>query len=289
MVHVGMVSGFLAYGWLVLAGAGTADSAGRLERQTIDFAPGETLELRTNKGTIQLIPTETGGLAIEARIQAPRSIRDLDYAREIVDRARVVVERTETGVRIKSEQRDVDTPEGTSEEKREPNLRTVPEVHYVIRAPRELKLDLSDHKSSFAAEGFRGDFRLRSHKGSIALNAFHGRVDLETHQGIAELHGFRGSLTLKTHQGEATVEAREIDGDSSLETYKGTVRLEIPATQEANIRTHIAAYGELESEFPIDFGEGVESVLGRGGPTIRLKTPRGKISLARFEDDGSVR
>ncbi|MFB3126427.1 MAG: DUF4097 domain-containing protein, partial [Candidatus Acidiferrales bacterium] len=186
--------------------------------------------------------------------------------------------------------------------------KTLPYVHYQIKAPRNLSIRLEDHKSDIDISGFDGDLDLDTHKGTVKLADLTGEIRLDTHKGRVEasglsgdirlnthrgrmrLAGLRGRVRVETHRGEISIDALEIDGSSRLETHRGHIVLSLPESQGFDVRGEIGRRADFDSDFDITlrtFGrrdrnrDRIEGTINGGGPEIYINTYRGEIRLRR--------
>ncbi|MFB3154312.1 MAG: DUF4097 domain-containing protein, partial [Candidatus Acidiferrales bacterium] len=232
-----------------------------------------------------------------------------EYAQRSVEATEIEVRSNGRSLSIRSDYEDVPCREDVDRGWRFGNCsKTLPYVHYQIKAPRNLSIRLEDHKSDIDISGFDGDLDLDTHKGTVKLADLTGEIRLDTHKGRVEasglsgdirlnthrgrmrLAGLRGRVRVETHRGEISIDALEIDGSSRLETHRGHIVLSLPESQGFDVRGEIGRRADFDSDFDITlraFGrrdrnrDRIEGTINGGGPEIYINTYRGEIRLRR--------
>ena len=120
----------------------------KIVEETATLEHGGRLTLEVSRGSVQLTSWEQPRVEIRARIEPPRGV-DASYAQRAVDGTTINVTGTDRSVRIKADYRGV--PRRWWFDRRRP------QVHYEIRAPRQLDLTLDIDRSDGTVEGFVGD------------------------------------------------------------------------------------------------------------------------------------
>jgi hypothetical protein len=246
--------------------AEAADLGARDFQYTVELQSGGRLSMDTFKGSIRLTAWDRDELDIVARIEAdPQASQE--YAVESVAATEIDVRGSGRSVSIVS---DYDRVPARSEGWfGQTQTKILPYVHYEIRAPRELRFELDDHKSTVELDGFKGDFRIDTHKGRVSLQQIEGRIRVDTHKGDVE------------------VDALALDGRSRFETHKGSVRIFLPAAQGVDLRVDAGRRGrvrthgfqlELTSD-PDERDRTYQLRLNGGGPRLELSTYKGEIEL----------
>lgn len=278
-----ILTGLLLVVVLALPMAGLAQNTVKDFKQTVDLNAGGRLTLKTFKGSIKLTSWDRNQVEIVARIEPGDDVSE-GYAEESVAATRIDISGSGSSVRIESDYADVPCTRGfrffginTGCSK------TLPFVHYVIRAPRQLDIRVDDHKSEIFLEQFRGAIEVDTHKGFVEAEDLTGALRLRTHKGRARLDGIRGRLDIETHKGEVRIVADEIDGRSRMETHKGTISLTLPASQGLDIRAQLGRRADFHSDFALTskaFGRGrIEGSINGGGPLLTIESYKGEIRL----------
>ena len=142
-------------------------------------------------------------------------------------------------------------------------------VSYKIYAPRRVDLDIEAANGGIAVEGIYGRMNLRSVNGPIAVRDVGGDVRGRTANGPVTAH-LSGS--------------RWKGAGLDLETSNGPVQLSVPKGFSAELETG-TQNGPMQVGFPVSMQEGsngrISTVLGSGGPPVRVVTTNGPAVLAR--------
>ena len=285
-------------------------------RQDVEFQRGGSLTLNVGRGSVNLSSWGETEIRINALIQSPEEV-DPDYARKIVEAARVGLEGDLRSLTIRSVYDDVPF----REEGGGPGTRILPHIHYRIQAPSRLNLQVNASRTCIDISGFegrisvqarRGDHQIRNLHGHIGLQVSRGKliasdlngrvnitgkrssisargisgpVRLDISRGKAGLSGIRGSLNAKSNRAQLKVSEIEMDGDSRVENYRGTIQITIPDSLGLSIRTDLGRRGHLNSDFEITMseitGRNFVGSLNGGGHELYLKTDRGTIVLKK--------
>ena len=272
----------LAGATVLLSSAVLAQSTHRKEfKRTVAFEPEGYLTLETYKGSIRLSSWEQNQVEITAEIE-PAEDTSEEYARRSVEATQVDVWGSGRSLRVRSDY------DGVPCEERFPwpgCSKTLPYVHYVIRAPRKLSLRIKDHKSEIDVTDLEGRLELETYKGTLRAQGLAGDVRLESYKGIVKALDLRGRVRAETYKGEMTLEARTLDGPSRLETYKGAIELRVAATQPLTVRGEIGRRADFVSDFEMAMralgGERLEGHINGGGPELEVNSHRGTIRLRR--------
>ncbi len=271
--------------WLATAGVALGFQQKEFN-QTVPFNSGDTLNLKTFKGSIHLSVWDRPELSVYARITPPEG-EDADYAARVVEATEVDVRRSGGGVSVESNYDKV--PARHSWGRWFGESKNLAFVHYEIKAPKSLKLNLDDYKSDIEIYGFSGRFDVETYKGELKASDLTGRFRLETYKGRADVSGLSGSLDVDTFKGEVSLQAVHIDEDSRLQTYKGNIVLAIPANQGLEVDSDMGRRASFECDFAnaaveksSRSKERSRRVVNSGGPRLSISSHKGEIRLKRW-------
>ena len=131
------------------------------------------------------------------------------------------------------------------------------------------------------------DIRAEAENGGISIREVRGTMNVETVNGGLELFKVAGDVRATTVNGGLTVtlDGKKWDGKGlSAETTNGGVRVTFPDGYAAHLRAG-TTNGGFSVDFPVTiqgrFGKTLDTDLNGGGPTIRIETTNGGISLRR--------
>ncbi len=234
---------------------------------------------------------------VEIRARIERSPRvDDDYARRAVEGTTIQVEGSGRSVRIWSDYSGVPCRglfRGGG--------RSVPRVHYEIRAPRQLDLDLDIDRSDATLQGFEGrlvmDFNrsdldardlagtitLDLDRGALRASGLTGSITLDLDRGPrADLDGVRGSLHLDIDRTNVTMRNVRIDDDSHVKIDRGDLDIELERDQALTIDVDLSRRADFSSELPVTMlrtGRRFHGTINGGGPQLRIDADRSDIRL----------
>jgi hypothetical protein len=248
---------------LALAGALAAAAAlgqdTREIRKTLPLDAEGTLSVETYKGSITVAGASGSEASIEARIVPDGTDR------ESLRRAQ------ETDVRIEGGGKSISvkTEDHSGEHARSwfGENGSAPMVHYTIRMPQTARLRVEDYKSATRIGGLDSDLRLNTYKGTV------------------EVAGQKGAVDLETYKGEVTIAFATLSKPIRLQTYKGDIRLRIPAASGFEVDADAGRKGDFETEFELSSRAGrhgrVHGTANGGGATISFETDKGSLRLEK--------
>ncbi len=149
---------------LMLAAAAPAGAQGDSYEKTVALEPGGNLSINSAGGSVLLLAWDRPQVEIRARIEAPANA-DGDYARDIVEATRIDVRETAGEVSIGSDFGEVER-RGFFDRRR-----SLPDVHYEIRPPRELNLDIQLARGAgTTVRGFEGRIAMSVDRSDLNLS-----------------------------------------------------------------------------------------------------------------------
>ena len=266
----------------------------RTFEDTLTLEPGGSLSLDTTRGSVRLTSWDRPTVEIRARIERPPRVDDA-YARRAVEGPTIEVEGGGRSVRIRSDY------SGVPRRGLFGGSRSLPRVHYEIRAPRQLDLDLDIDRSDTTLQGFdgrlvldfdRSDLDLRDLAGTIALDLDRGELqasgltgsislDLDRGQRVV-LDGVRGSLNLDIDRTNVTMRDVRIDDDSRVEIDRGDLDVELAGDQALTIEANLSRRANFSSDLPVTMqrtGRAFHGTINGGGPELRIEADRSDIRL----------
>lgn len=249
--------------------------------QTVDLAAGGRFRLEGSKGDIEVIAWDQPRVEVKARIEAPRDV-SADYARRAVEATTVDVRVSDGSVSIRSNYDDVPYRErswgGQS--------RSVPFVHYQIRAPQQIDMRVEADRGDTHIEGFDGTIDLETDRGTLEAAQLSGDVRIEVDRGDrSRLSSIHGSLDLEADRTDVTIRDLRLDGDSRLDVDRGDIELEVPPTQAISLYADMSRRANFESDFDITLrrrsSRVLEGTINGGGPELMIDADRSTIRLRR--------
>lgn len=249
-------------------------------RKNVEFAPGGDLRFNTDKGSVRLRSWDQNQVEIYARIEPPERA-DADYGRRAVEAARIEVLGDARSLTIRSNFDDVPEKWGDGG-----HSRSIPDIHYEIRVPRNLNLDLNADRCKVEVQGVAGRIRIETDRTPLTASDLSGDVRIKMDRGKATITGFQGKLDLDTDRTDSELQAIRIDGDSRLNIGRGECEMRIPDSQGLTLNARLGRREHLYNDFGITVnklrdGNDIEGVINGGGPMLRIQGDRGTIRLKR--------
>ena len=174
----------------------------------------------------------------------------------------------------------------------------------VVSVPRSSNIQAHSHDGSITLERLAGRIDLRSGDGSIRARDVSGEITAHTGDGSMRFDGVDGVLDAQSGDGSVVVDGaldglRVRTGDGSVSIYAteaarsrdwevttgdGSVILEVPEGFGGELEAHTGD-GRIRVEgLSVSTGEDrrrrdVRGTIGAGGPSVRLRTGDGSISV----------
>ena len=197
-----------------------------------------------------------------------------------MEATRIEVSAGGQSVRIETDYSDVPY----REDRWNDNSRSIPFVHYEIRAPRQIRLVVESDRGLATIRGFEGDLDIEVDRGDANLSDLSGRITVEIDRGDhSRFSDISGSLDLEFDRTDVTMRNITIDGDSLIEIDRGEIEITLPADQALTIVTDLSRRSEFESDFPITMesmdGRDFRGTINGGGPELSIESDRGRVRL----------
>ena len=242
---------------LTLAGALAAADSKDVHR-TLPLDSTGRLVIETYKGSIRVSTWDRNEVDVAVRIE-----EDWGWFPDSIRHADLEVDARQREVRLKSDYHAHPFSFSGSQ----------PLFHYTIRMPRSAELRIKDYKSESEIEGLSGDLEVNTYKGSLRAR------DLA------------GALTLNTYKGEVLAEFSKFDKRSQVDTYKGTIELNLPRAAKFDLRADLGHRAGLNSDFTRSASvrtsrvgrrpsnSFLDGAVNGGGPELRLKSHKGTFRV----------
>jgi hypothetical protein len=248
--------------------------------KTVPVPPGGSLGVEASKGSVKLSSWDRNEVEIRARIVAD-SFLNTDYGQRSVEATSVDVTTIGNAVRVRSNYDKVPSEHGWFGG----DSRTIPEIHYEIRAPRRLDLRLDIDRSNTTVTGFEGRLDLELDRSELAAKDLAGSIRLEIDRGDRSvLDDLRGSLRLEADRTRLEVGFTKLDDRSTLRIDRGELRVDVPGDQGLSIDGDISRRASLiNSGIPVQIdrdGTGrFTAELNGGGPRLTIYSERAAVRL----------
>lgn len=183
-------------------------------------------------------------------------------------------------------------------------------VHFLIRAPRDARLDLEASHGPIGVRDLDGAIRARNQNGPLSFRRCSGTIDAETENGpisLAEtsgevsaraingpisMSGASGRLRLEAQNGplSITLSGDRWDGDLDGRTVNGPLTLRLPDNYRSGVRVDISGGGPVNCREEAcraarkSWDEGRKTIeFGEGDPAVRLSVANGPVSIRSSE------
>lgn len=247
--------------------------------QAVEFEPGNNLSIKTDKGSVRLTSWAQNLVDIVARVEPPDNVSP-DYARAAVEATKIDVSRSGRSVTIRSNFTDVPYKDPIE------RSRTIPHVHYEIRAPRSLNLDLDVDRCKVELQGIEGRVALNTDRTTVKATDLVGDINLQIDRGEGTFSRVGGTFHIEADRTNLELQAIRIEGDSRFDVDRGEMKLKVPESQGLTIVTDISRRGTFDSDFAMSSTQmrrdrNFEGTVNGGGPRLSFRSDRGKIRLIR--------
>lgn len=262
------VLGSLALATLLPATA--ADPRSDTIQRTFEVAPGGTLILEADRGSLTLEggATDTMEVVVDRRVTRGRD----DQAADLLRRHQVTFSQDGAIVRVESDL------EGESTWRwRAPQL----EIDIRVRLPREFNVEARTAGGSVTASNLRGQLDLRTSGGSLRLESLGGTVKARTSGGSIRADALDGNVNLHTSGGSIHVEGAT--GERlQVTTSGGSIHLD-RVTVPADAKTSGGSITIRESRAPLTAntsGGAINASLDTApAADVSLRSSAGSITL----------
>lgn len=150
------------------------------------------------------------------------------------------------------------------------------------------KLELRSGDGSVTGTGLEGEVAAHTGDGSVALEGVKGRVDVDTGDGSVRIAG--APTALKAHTGDGSValtleSGTAINENWEITTGDGGVSVQLPGTVNAELDASTGDgtidAGDFGLRTDSDSKHELRGRLGTGGPTLRVRTGDGGITIVK--------
>jgi hypothetical protein len=163
------------------------------------------------------------------------------------------------------------------------------EVDLDIKVPHRIDVQLDGYKPDIQIKSTQGSISIHSYKAPMLLDSTAGAIRIETYKDLIRLRdvSIDGDLVIESMKAETEITARSIGHNVDIQTEKGTISLSVPASANFNLDYDGGRRASFFTDFPsisqAGFsGHNLKGTVNRGGPTVRLRTEKGSVSLHKL-------
>jgi len=244
-------------------------------RKTVDFQSGGQLTIKTDLGSVKLTSWDQNQIEVYAHIE-PQKDTSPEYAARSVEAAKIEITGDARSLTIRSDFEAI--PE-------EHFGRRLPNIHYEIRAPRQLNLNLNADRCKVEVAGFAGKIKIDTDRTTVGASDLAGDIEVRMDRGKATLQGLQGKLFVQTDRTESKIEAIRIEGDSQLNIDRGECELRVPDGQGFALKARNGRRETFQTDFAVATNtfdkERIEGTINGGGPQLVVNSDRGTVRLKR--------
>jgi DUF4097 and DUF4098 domain-containing protein YvlB len=242
----------------------------RTVNQQAPCAPGSTLDVATESGSVTITGTDSNECRVTAQIVAHAPTAE--EAQELAEQTEITLDAADNTLKIRAAKPHLSANRSIG-------------VSYEITAPRRLNVLCQSDFGSLSAIGLQGNIKGKTSSGSIKAEQINGPVDLDTSFGSIDCKNIAGpTVLLRSSSGSITAtdlkgEAKAVTsfGSITCNTFSGTT-LDLKtdsgriAIADATCRTCLAvtSYGALACHRV-------------KGDTVKLRSGSGSLDLAAVD------
>jgi hypothetical protein len=251
-------------------------------KKTVAVDNGADFRLETDKGSVKLTSWDSNQVEIVARIDPPENESD-DYQRRAVEAARIEVIGGGRTLTVRSNFDAVPSRDGAFIGMG--NSKNLPNIHYEIRAPRNLNIDVQIDRSKLEVQGFKGRVNLEADRSPVTASDIEGDLRLNIDRGKATLSNLRGGFEIDADRTDGQIQFANLNSDSKIEIDRGEIDLHLTESQGLNVKTDFSKRTHFNSDFSIATSTpnklNFEGTINGGGPRLMIHSDRGTINLKR--------
>ncbi len=258
---------------LMLSGCVTtrAQDADRTFERSVALEPGGRLTLSTTRGSVRLTSWDQPTVDVRARIEPPTNVT-ADYAQRAMAGVAIEVSGGGGAVDIRTDFSRVPYEFFFG--------RSLPHVHYEVRAPRHLNLDLDVARSDVTVSGFDGRLALDLSRGNLQASDLAGHLALGlSREDDVQVDGMKGTLDLRLSRSDARLSDVQMTGNSRVEVSRGSVDVAWDRAQALTVDGDLSR-SDISSDLPMAVerhGATFHATMNGGGPTLRVSASRSAL------------
>ena len=257
----------------------TAAAQSKDFNKTVELEQGGSLSLSTDKGSVRLTSWSQNQVEIVARIDPPEEVSQ-DYARRAIEGVVIEVIGGGRSLTIRSNFEGVPYRDDFGS-----RSRSLPNVHYEIRAPRSLKLNVEIDRSKVDLNGFEGSIEINADRTPVTAADIAGDIRLRIDRGELTLSKVRGALNIDADRTDMNLQGVRFEGDSRFDMDRGELDIKLAENQGLSIQTDLSRRGDFTTDLQISMqnmrGKNFDGTINGGGPRVVFRTDRGRIRLRR--------
>jgi DUF4097 and DUF4098 domain-containing protein YvlB len=257
---------------LQIGGINQAQSNRTVTRQA-PCAPGSTLDVATQSGSITISGTDSNECSVTARIVAYAPTEE--EAQELAEQTEIKLDSADNTLKIRADKPHLSTNRSIA-------------ISYEITAPRRLNvLCLSDF-GSLSTTSLQGNIKGKTGSGSIKAGQIDGPVDLDTSFGSIDCKNIAGPTVL-LHSNSGSITAADLKGEAKMVTSFGSITCNTFAGTTLDLKTDSGRIDISDAACRTCLAVTSYGSLACNrvkGDTVKLRSGSGGLDLAAIEAPG---
>jgi hypothetical protein len=245
--------------------------------RTVQVGSGASLDLVSRKGSVRLVAWDRDQVEIRARIEADNSALGSDFARRSVDAATIEVDSAGNHVSIRPNYGSVPSNWLLG--------RSIPNIHFEIRAPRRLEVRLEVDRSETLLRGFQGSISLVSDRSEVEASDLTGRVRARMDRsGESRFSDIRGSIDVVADRTNLRIVFVRLDEGSRIHIDRGDADVSVSRGQGLDLDTNLSRRADFDTNLQVPYRrqQNRERPFGSvngGGPRLAIEADRSRVRL----------
>ncbi len=242
----------------------------RTVTQQAPCAPGSTLDVATESGSITITGTDSNECRVTAQIVAHAPTQE--EAQELAEQTEIKLDAADNTLKIRAVKPHLSTHRSIG-------------ISYEITAPRRLNVLCQSDFGSLSTTGLRGTVKGKTSSGSIKAEQIDGPVDLDTSFGSIDCKNIAGpTILLRSSSGSIT--ATDCKGEAKAVTSFGSITCNTFSGTTLDLKTDSGRIGISDATCRTCLAVTSYGSLGCNrvkGDTVKLKSGSGSLDLAAVD------
>ena len=145
------------------------------------------------------------------------------------------------------------------------NNRRRPVADFMVKVPREVRVDAGSHNGSVRITGISGEVETTAHNGDVTVRDIIGDLRVDSHNGEVMVEQVEGDLRVTAYNGD--IEFDRINGEIETRSHNGTIRLRDVTGGGIFAESY---NGRIDGDFTVDENGMYEFETSNGTIDIRI-------------------
>jgi hypothetical protein len=162
-------------------------------------------------------------------------------------------------------------------------------VDVTVHVPRRVSLNVASDRTPTKISNVQGDVHINGDRSQLELRGVSGGIHINSDRGPVFLRDveINNGVDIKTDRAAIELYATRFAGGGRLQTDRAPITVRMPENTAVTVEVDRDRRSSFHSDFPMStsgnlsgFGR-LHGTINGGGPTLRLETDRGSISLEK--------